>query len=63
MNTWDDKREIDEFGWWPQISSAATVTLLIGFLMTFARDSSDARCQPPSLLQTRSPNLDTGLPI
>ncbi|MEM9441545.1 MAG: hypothetical protein AAGA73_13950 [Pseudomonadota bacterium] len=27
MDTWDDKREIDEFGWWPQISSAGTVAL------------------------------------
>lgn len=39
MDPHDDDREVYEFGWWPEIVGALGVTLLIWFLIAFARGS------------------------
>lgn len=39
MDTNNEKHEIHDFGWWPEIFGAIAVALLIWYLIAFARGS------------------------
>lgn len=39
MESGDERHEVYEFGWWPEIAGAIAVAVLVSCLLAFARGS------------------------